>query len=65
MGLTPLNSNKSIVSDYRTHDLVAGIVHEFGHGFYGAKHCTNPKCIIIKNTKESLLYINYVKSTPL
>lgn len=36
MELTPLNSNKSIVSDYRTHDLVAVIVHEFGHGFYGA-----------------------------
>ena len=26
MELTPLNSNKSIVSDYRTHDLV--VVHD-------------------------------------
>lgn len=52
MGLTPLNSNKSIVSDYRTHDLVAVIVHEFGHGFYGARHCTNPKCIMCDYQKH-------------
>lgn len=48
MELTPLNSNKSIVSDYRTHDLVAVIVHDMD--FMG--HCTNPKCIMCDYQKH-------------
>ena len=45
-GLTSLGTHKSIVSDYRTKDLVAVMVHEFGHGYFGAKHCNDTKCIM-------------------
>lgn len=54
MGLTPLGVHKSIVSDYRAKDknFVAVIVHEFGHGFYAAKHCQDPKCIMCDYQKH-------------
>jgi predicted Zn-dependent protease len=52
MGLTPLKQQKSIVSDYRTNDLLAVITHEFGHGFWGAKHCTDPNCIMCDYQKH-------------
>lgn len=48
MGLTPIGSNKSIVSDYRAkgNNLIGVIVHEFLHGFSGAPHCKNSDCIM-------------------
>ena len=54
MGLTSLGKNKSIVSDYRVgaDDFIAVILHEFGHGYYSAKHCTNPKCIMCDYQKH-------------
>lgn len=54
MGLTALGKNKSIVSDYRvgSDDFIAVIMHEFGHGYYSSKHCTNPKCIMCDYQKH-------------
>ena len=48
MGLAHVGSNKSIVSDYRLKgsEFIAVIVHEFGHGYYKAHHCTDPNCIM-------------------
>lgn len=54
MGLTPLAKNKSIVSDYRVKgkDFIAVIVHEFGHGLYGATHCSDKNCIMCDYQKH-------------
>lgn len=54
MGLTPLGGNKSIVSDYRCkgNSFIAVIIHEFGHGFYKARHCSNPNCIMCDYQKH-------------
>ena len=64
MGLTPLAKNKSIVSDYRVKgkDFIAVIVHEFGHGLYGATHCSDKNCIMCdyQKLKESHLSSHYV-----
>ena len=54
MGLTPLAKNKSIVSDYRVKgkDFIAVIVHKFGHGLYGATHCSDKNCIMCDYQKH-------------
>ena len=54
MGLTPLASGKSIVSDYRVNrkDFIAVIVHKFGHGLYGLEHCSDPNCIMCDYQKH-------------
>lgn len=54
MGLTPLGKNKSIVSDFRAKgdDFVAVIVHEFGHGFFGLRHCLDTNCIMCDYQKH-------------
>lgn len=61
MGLTPLGRQKSIVSDYRVKndDFIAVIVHEFGHGFYGAKHCSNTNCIMCDYQKLKRKSFNF------
>lgn len=48
MGLTTCGHFKTIVSDYRAKgdNFLAVIVHEFGHGYYKAPHCTDPTCIM-------------------
>ena len=48
MGLTTRGHFKTIVSDYRAKgdNFLAVIVHEFGHGYYKAPHCTDPTCIM-------------------
>ncbi len=48
MGLTTRGHFKTIVSDYRAKgdNFLAVIVHEFGHGYYKAPHCTAPTCIM-------------------
>ncbi len=58
-GLTPIRGSKSIVSDFRTKDLVSVIVHEFGHGFWGLQHCSDPKCIMCDFQKLKKKKYNY------
>lgn len=48
MGLTPLGVYRSVVSDYRVKDkeFVKMIIHEIGHGVFGAGHCSDSNCIM-------------------
>ncbi len=48
MGLATRGHFKTIVSDYRAKgdNFLAVIVHEFGHGYYKAPHCTDSTCIM-------------------
>ncbi len=46
--------NSYLVSDFRAKgdDFVAVIVHEFGHGFFGLRHCLDTNCIMCDYQKH-------------